>query len=97
MNAKDAKEFVRSERARWLPGRGKGSDAEMLRQRERLMNGLTMLFALVALVSFFCAGVLGWGVWGWYFAVVGAAFTARQFSAHANRCREVRRSLEGTP
>jgi hypothetical protein len=97
MNTNEANEFVRSERARWLPGQGGSSDVAMLLQRERLLNGLTMLFALIALVSFFWAGVLGWGVWGWYFAVVGAGYTARQCSAHANRCREVRESLQTRP
>ena len=97
MNTNEAKEFVRLERARWLPGWGGGSDKEMLRRRERLLNGATMFFAFLALGSLFWAGLLGWGVWGWYVAVVGTGLLARQCSAHANRCRDVREFLQSAP
>jgi hypothetical protein len=94
MNTNDVDEFIRLERARWFPCAEKGSDTEMLRQRERILNGLAIFFALLALVSLFWAGVLGWGIWGYYLAVAGAALLARRCSVHANRCGVVREFLQ---
>jgi hypothetical protein len=97
MNSQEAKAFVERERNRWLLGTRGISDAEFMRRRERLLNGLSMTFALLALVSAFWAGVVGWGVYGWYFSIAGCVIAARQCSLHANRCREARRVLaEGT-
>ena len=94
MNTQEVNDFVQRERTRWVPAPRDVSDADLLRRRERLLNGLTMFFALLALVSLFWAGLLGWGVWGWYLSVVVAAFLARQCGAHANRCRDVREFLQ---
>jgi len=93
MNTQEAKTFVEREKNRWSLGTRGLSDIEFMRSRERLLNGLTMTFALLALVSLFWAGVLGWGVYAWYVAVAGCVLLARQCSAHANRCRQARRIL----
>jgi hypothetical protein len=95
MDTQEANSFVKSERARWFLGGRGNSDAEFLRKRERLLNALTMVFALLALVNAFWVGMLGWGEWSLYYAVVGAAWVARQCSTHADRCGEVRRLPEG--
>ena len=94
MDIQQANDFLRRERARWPFAARDVSDAELMNRRERLFNGLTMAFALIALVSFFWVGILGWGVWGWYVCVVGAVVAARQCSAHADRCRKARQILQ---
>ena len=93
MNSQEEKTFVEREKNRWSLGSRGLSDTEFMRRRERLLNGLTMAFALLALVSLFWAGMLGWGVYGCYVAVVGCVLLARQCSAHANHYREARRVL----
>jgi hypothetical protein len=94
MNSQEAKTFVEWEKHRRALGAGGLSDTEFLRRRERLPNGLTMAFSLLALASLICAGALGRGILGWSFAVVGSALLGRQCSAHANRCRDARQFLE---
>jgi hypothetical protein len=97
MNVQEAQLFVEQERGRWwLTPHGIG-DAELLRRRERLLNGLTMALALFALASYCLSGFLGWGWYGFVVCVAGAAILARQCSAHANRCRDVREFLGGLP
>lgn len=92
MNIQEANSFIQCEKARWFLGGRGDPDIEFMRKRERLLNGLTMVFALLALVSAFWAGMLGWEG---YLTVFGAALIARQCSTRANRCRAVRRLLEG--
>ena len=81
------------EKNRWPLGTRGISDAEFMRHRERLLNALTMTFALLALVSGFWAGAVSWGVYGWYFSVAVCVLAARRCSVHANCCREARRVL----
>lgn len=94
MDIQQATDFVQRERTRWPFLLHGGSDLEFLRRNERFFNGLTMTFGLVVLVSAFAAGLFGWGIWGWYISVFGAAFIARWCSAHADRCGEARELLK---
>ena len=97
MNVREAQLFVDQERRRWgLTSRGIG-DAEFLRRRERLLNGLTMALALFALAGYFLSAFLGWGWYGSVVCVAGAAILARLCSGQANRCRDVREFLGGLP
>ncbi len=95
MNTQEAQLFVEEERSRWRLASRNLTDAELLRRREKLFNGLTMASALFALVSYFLSGLLGLGWYGFVVFVIGAGILARQCSARANLCRDVREFLAG--
>lgn len=92
MSILEAQEYVFRERTRWLSVPPRIPDDDLMRRRERLLNGFAKTFGFAALISFFIAGE--WGFAGWYIAVAGTAIAARQSSKEADHCRDVRQFLQ---
>lgn len=100
MDITEVQKIVSEERAAWVFVSARLSDDELLRRRERWHNGLAMFFAFALLVGYFVLPTL-WSRIGEHIAIYGtwatlAAFllAARQHSARANRCRDVRQFLK---
>lgn len=95
MEIAEAQRCVSRERARWLPFAGRLSNDELLRHREHLFNGLTMVLALAILPTWLFGGALG--TVGVLLVIGGEVFAARHYSNMGNQCRDARELLEGQP
>ena len=91
MESSEAQKIVARERARWFAFSPRLSDEALLRRRERLFNGFTMVLALATLPTWFFGGLLG--TLGMFLAIAGEVVAARYFSNLGNQCRDVRELL----
>lgn len=92
MEISEAQKYVDRERSRWFTFGVKVSDEELMRRREQLLGGSTMILAFFALFSYLLAGNLGY--FGWFVCLFGGAFAARYCGVEADHCRAVREFLQ---
>jgi hypothetical protein len=93
MDSPQAQKVVRRERSRWFFFATGLADDELMRRRERLLNGLTMFLALTTLVGYFVfLGVFGTFAGGCI--LFACIVLGRQCSEEADECRDVRELLQ---
>jgi hypothetical protein len=93
MDILQAQKVVRRERSRWFSFATRMADDELMRRRERLLNGLTVFLALATLVGWFVfLGVFG--DFGGFCILFACIVLGRQCSEEADECRAVRELLK---
>jgi len=100
MDVAEAQKFVSDERGRSFWNAARLSDDELLLRRERLHNGLAMVFAFALLIGYFMLPTI-WGrigenaaIYGTWANLAGFFLAAVQQSDMGNKCRSVREFLK---
>jgi len=88
----EPEKIISRERARRSFSIARLSDDELLRQQERLFNGLTIVLGLAILPTWFFGGSLG--TFGMFFAIAAEIIMARHYNRLGNQCREAREILK---